>query len=139
MILNLKISTKEVSENVVWKQNILKNQSTGIHFFALINSGEWRAGLNKCSHYHHLQHLSVCFSMRVLRWSAGTYFNATHNMINKSSTIQDHKTALYPSSALLEQWLTFEFMSSFALASDKVFYEFFPPRQLGLNLSSLGR
>lgn len=40
MILNLKLSTKEVSENVVWKQNILKNQSTGIHFFALINSGE---------------------------------------------------------------------------------------------------
>lgn len=39
-------------------------------------------------------------------------------MINKGSTIQDHKTALYPSSALLEQWLTFEFMSSFALASD---------------------
>lgn len=60
-------------------------------------------------------------------------------MINKGSTIQEYKTALYPSSALPEQWLTFEFMSSFALASDKVFYEFFPPRQLGLNLSSSGR
>lgn len=124
-------------ENVVWKQNILKDHSTEMFFFALINSGEWRAGLNKFSH-HHLQHLFVCFSMRVLRWSTDTYFKATPNMINKGSTIQDHKPVLYPSSALLEQWLTFEFMSSFALASDKVFYEFFPPRQLGLNLSSLG-
>jgi hypothetical protein len=30
-------------------------------------------------------------------------------------------------------------MSIFALASDKVFYEFFPPRQLGLNLSGSGK
>lgn len=57
------------------------------------------------------------------------------HMIDKGSIVKKHKTALSPSSVLLVQWLTFEFMSIFALASDKAFYEFFPPRQLGLILS----
>lgn len=60
-------------------------------------------------------------------------------MINKGSTVTKHKMVLCPSSVLLVQRLTFEFMSIFALPSDKVFYEFFPPRQLGLNLSGPGR
>lgn len=115
-----------------------------MHILTLIispaNTGKRKEGwINRNIVIPTLFSVSVCLSIWLLRESAGTYFKATHNMINKGSTVKKHKTALSPSSVLLVQWLTFEFMSIFALASDKVFYEFFPPRQLGLNLSGPGR
>lgn len=90
--------------------------------------------------YHHQSHF--IFSVSVCPVS---FWNKVQAHILKQPTMwliraaqekkKKHKPVLSPSSPLLVQWLTFEFMSIFALASDKVFYEFLPSRQLGLNLS----
>lgn len=81
------------------------------------------------------QSLSVFFGFQ--KKIHGAYLKQMVIMINKDITLR-HKTALSPSSVLLVQWLTFGFMSIFAVASDKMFY-YLPPRQPGLNLSGPGR